>query len=151
MLRMVCICLGLFLGTAGYAQQADSTSRRPVSKQELKTLAAYVDSLLLHLQQLYAQEVAANSPGKYQPERIATVRSYLLVFQTLESSSAIVAYKTSDVKTIFGKPDSILVLQNQPRKEEWIYASLQKKYVRLSNLKYHFVFQNGALVSVRRE
>lgn len=150
MQQVVCICLLLFTTTA-FAQPTDSLGRRLVSKQEVKTLEAYVDSLLLNLQGLYAKEVAANSPGKYQPERIATVRSYLLVFQTLESSSAIVAYKTADIKTILGKPDTLIVLQALPRKEEWVYASLQKKYVRLSNLKYHFMFENGVLTQVRRE
>ncbi len=150
--------LFLLLTGALHAQTDDeqlATQRRKATKQEVKTLAHLADSFLTELKLLYKLEVQENSPRKYQPERIALVRSYLMVFQAIENSSGVVAYSSADINQIFGKPDTIV--KRQPAKPEagiqteWLYGKLQTKYVRINNLRYRFYFKNNILEAVKRD
>ncbi len=127
-------------------------ARRPATKKEVKVLAHLADSVLSALKTLYKLEQKENSPQKYQPERIALVRSYLLVYQHMETSASIVAYNRGDISQIFGKPDTsmMVVNSNKVKEIEWTYSGLEKKYIRINNLRYHFYFRNGLLERVKR-
>ncbi len=160
MKKNVVILFLLFSG-ALHAQTNDEQlepERRKATKQEVKTLAHLADSFLTELKTLYKLEVAENSPRKYQPERIALVRSYLMVFQAIENSSSVVAYSSADINQIFGKPDTIVKRPppiqpkaNSPVETEWLYGKLQTKYVRINNLRYRFYFKNNVLEAVKRD
>ncbi|MES2778457.1 MAG: hypothetical protein V4651_01045 [Bacteroidota bacterium] len=128
-------------------------ARRPATHKEVKMLAHLVDSVLTELKILYKLEQKENSPRKYQPDRIALVRSYLLIFQHIENSCSIVAYGKGDVSQIFGKPDTTfkVVTPEKVKEMEWRYGGLEKKYIRINNLRYRFYFKNSMLDRVKRD
>lgn len=135
------------------AQTADTDiiGRRKATKQEVKAIKHLTDSFLTELKKLYALEISENSPRKYQPERIAIVRSYLILYQGLEKGCDIVSYSKSDVKLMFGSPDSIAVINKIDNVVKWHYSAMQKNYVRINNLRYVFYFQQNELMAVKRE
>lgn len=141
---------------AAFAQTTQTDERRKATKEEVRVLAHLADSVLDELKVLYKLEVKENSPRKYQPERIALVRSYLLIFQHLETSCEIVAYSKNDVEQIFGKPDTTIlklttVTHIKTKEEQWLYGNVQRKYVRINNLRYRFFYVNNKLEAVRRD
>jgi hypothetical protein len=135
----------------GQVGDPEPVSRRKAGKAEVNTLAQISDSVLYELRNLYKLEVQENSPRKYQPERIALVRSYLLVFQSIQNTSDIVAYSSKDISTIFGKPDTIIYTNAAKTQCEWLYGKIQTKYVRINNLRYRFYFKNNVLEAVKRD
>jgi hypothetical protein len=128
-------------------------TRRKTTHKEVKALAHMADSFLNELKLLYKLEQKENSPQKYQPNRIAWVRSYLLIFNHIENSASIVAYGKADIAQIFGKPGSTYksITKNNVKQEEWLFGGLEKKYIRINNLRYRFYFQNGFLEKVKRD
>jgi hypothetical protein len=147
-------------GIVAYAQTPQTDERRKATKEEVRVLAHLADSVLSELKVLYKLEVKENSPRKYQPERIALVRSYLLIFQHLENSCEVVAYDKSDIMQIFGKPDTSITKvaivtgssKETPAKEmQWLYGNVQRKYVRINNLRYRFYYVNNKLEAVKRD
>jgi hypothetical protein len=149
------IYYGLFflIGQRAYGQAPDSgeSSRRPATREEVSILAHYTDSVLTELKNLYRLEVKENSPKKYQPERIALVRSYLLVFQNIESGCSVVSYTNKDIALIFGKPDTTMQSGASAVRTEWLYGKLQTRYVRINNLRYRFYFHKNLLEAVKRD
>jgi hypothetical protein len=149
--------LFILFAIACFASHAQVTlsktdERRKATREEVKILEHLADSFFNELKTLYKLEVKENSPRKYQPERIALVRSYLLLFQHMETSSEIVAYDKSDITQIFGKPDTIITKVGATHKEmQWLYGDLQRKYVRINNLRYRFFYVNDKLQSVKRD
>lgn len=141
----------LYLQAQVTEEQPAGTRRKPTHK-EVKILAHLADSVLRELKTLYKLEQKENSPQKYQPDRIALVRSYLLLFQHLETSCSVVAYAKSDIVQIFGKPDTTikLLMSDKVKEEEWLYSGLEKKYIRIQNLRYRFYFKEGIVDRVRR-
>jgi hypothetical protein len=130
-------------------QQTASDERRKPTKQEVKLLAHMADSFLTELELLYKLEVKENNPRKYQPERIALVRSYLLVFQNIENGCSIIAYSPTDISQIFGKPDTIV--SNSKTETQWLYGKLQTQFISINNLRYRFYFKNNKLNAVKRD
>ena len=149
--------LCFFISHLAIAQldQTEELVRRKATKVEVTKLAHIADSVLNELKNLYKLEVKENSPRKYQPERIALVRSYLLVYQTIENSSGVVAYSSKDIALIFGKPDTVItrsITAPEAKTEaEWLYAKVQTKFVRINNLRYRFYFRNNVLERVKRD
>jgi hypothetical protein len=145
----------LFLLTSNWAWaqigEPNELPKRVANKQEIKILAHLADSFLTELKNLYKKEQLENSPRKYQSERIALVRNYLLIFETLENNCSVVQYTSADVALIFGKPDTIVKHQTTKIETEWLYGKLQTKYVRINNLRYRFYFRNNMLDAVRRD
>lgn len=137
---------------AQVTEEQSVTTRRKPSHKEVKTLAHLADSVLRELKVLYKLEQKENSPQKYQPDRIALVRSYLLIFQHLETSCSVVAYSKGDITQIFGKPDTTFkaITADNIKEEEWLYSGVDKKYIRIQNLRYRFYFKQGTLDRVRR-
>lgn len=141
-----------FTSNAQVVSPSKQDERRKATKDEVKVLAHYADSFFNELKTLYKLEVKENSPRKYQPERIALVRSYLLLFQHMETSCEIIAYSKSDIKQIFGEPDTVIVKAGTVNKEmQWLYGNLQRKYVRINNLRYRFYYVNDKLQTVKRD
>lgn len=151
------LLLSLLFYTVNLQAQVNDESvieaRRKPTHKEVKVLAHMADSFLNELKLLYKLEQKENSPQKYQPNRIAWVRSYLLIFNHIENSASIVAYGKADIAQIFGKPDSTnkSITTNNVKQEEWLYGGLDKKYIRINNLRYRFYFQNGFLEKVKRD
>lgn len=134
------------------AQTTHIDERRKATKEEVRVLAHLADSFFSELKVLYKMEVKENSPRKYQPERIALVRSYLLLFQHMETSCEVVAYDKNDITQIFGKPDTVIIKEHSTHKEmQWLYGNLQRKYVRINNLRYRFYYANNNLQAVKRD
>jgi hypothetical protein len=148
-LLYICVLLMAQLAFAQPETQADP--RRPATKEEVRVLAHLTDSVLIELKNLYKLEVKENSPRKYQPERIALVRSYLLVFQHIENGCGIVSYTSKDITQIFGKPDTTMRSSKATDESEWLYGKLQTKYVRINNLRYRFYFKKNILEAVKRD
>jgi hypothetical protein len=138
---------------AQVTEEKTADTRRSATNREVKVLAHLADSVLGELKTLYKIEQKENSPQKYQPDRIALVRSYLLIFQHIENSCTIVAYEKKDIQQIFGKPDTMytVLTPSKNREIEWLYGRLERKYVRIRNLRYRFFFKNGVLEKVRRD
>lgn len=128
-------------------------ARRPATHKEVKVLAHLADSVLTGLKALYKLEQKENSPRKYQPDRIALVRAYLLIFQHIENSCSIVAYGKGDIAQIFGQPDTTFksLSPEKVKEEQWWYGGLEKKYIRINNLRYHLYFRNNLLEKVKRD
>ena len=155
MKQLLLICI-LFTALHLQAQEKDEQfvdARRPATKKEVKVLAHLADSVLSELKAVYKLEQKENSPRKYQPERIALVRSYLLIFQHIENSCSIVAYGKVDITQIFGKPDTILksISHEKVKETQLLYGGLEKKYIRINNLRYRFYFKDGMLEAVKRD
>jgi len=126
------------------AQQA--LDKRTLTSPELKQLASYCDSLQLELKSIYKQELKENSPGKYQPQRIALVRSYLWIFQYLTQSVDVLAISTRDVVKILGKPEVTYQVGNY---QTFQYNGINKPYLKLKNFNYQFMFNNKQLIQVK--
>jgi hypothetical protein len=135
----------------GQIDDSEELGRRKATKEEVSKLAHLADSVLNELENLYKLEVKENSPRKYQPERIAFVRSYLLVYQSVESGAGVVSYSSKDIYTIFGKPDTIITSLTNKGETQWLYGKIQTKYVRINNLRYRFYFKNNVLEMVKRD
>jgi hypothetical protein len=152
-MKKVLLLILLFGCEFTQAQVSDTlaNTRRKATKQEVKMLALFADSFLNELAILYQKEVVQNSPQKFQPERIALVRSYLLLFENIAQSSEIIAYTQADIATIFGKPDTVMLTNKGTNEIEWMYSSLQTKYVRIQNIKYHMYFRQKILYAVERK
>lgn len=143
-----------FIASSGVLAQGiddESLSRRKATKEEVTILAHIADSVLNELKLLYKLEVKENSPRKYQPERIALVRSYLLLYQSIENGSGVVAYSSKDILNVFGKPDTVIYTNMAKTQSEWLYGKLQTNYVYINNLRYRFYFKNNVLETVKRD
>lgn len=147
LLILIVMCAGM--GSNAQSGSLLSEKRKP-QLNEIRQLSHLADSFQRSLKQLYKLEIKENSPKKYQPERIALVRSYLLLFQHMEQTCGIVAYSKSHVQEVFGKPDSVFVNEANQNEEVWVYEHLNKNYIRINNLKYRFLFRRKELVTVKR-
>lgn len=152
-LLLICILFTAFNLQAQVKEEQAVEARRPATGKEVKVLAHLADSVLSELKKLYKLEQKENSPQKYQPDRIALVRSYLLIFQHIENSCSIVAYGKGDISQIFGKPDTTfkVATPEKVKEMEWLYGGLEKKYIRINNLRYRFYFRNNMLEKVKRD
>lgn len=152
-LLLICILFTTVQLQAQVNEEQAVEARRPATHKEVKVLAHLADSVLTGLKTLYKLEQKENSPQKYQPDRIALVRSYLLIFQHIENSCSIVAYGKADISQIFGKPDTTFksVTPEKVKEIQWLYGGLDKKYVRINNLRYRFYFRNNMLEKVKRD
>lgn len=126
----------------------DHYGKRIVSEQEIAQLALHRDTLIRNMNRLYKLEKKANAPGKYQPERIALVRQYLLLFEHLEAQADFVYYSKSDVIRILGRPDSTY---HESGFQVYAYNSINNRYFRIKNIQYNLVFKDNELVFVRRK
>ncbi len=126
-------------------------TRRPITGREVSAMRHLADSFLTELKLLYKKEQSEGEPQKYQPERIAFVRAYLMLFQYVQTSSSVIAYRKKDIEAIFGKADTVFCSTDKEPVCESFYGKLQTKYVRINNLRYKFIFKNGMLEAVRRE
>jgi len=143
----------MIVSAPSFAQSSNNEDffRRKATKQEVKVITLLADSFLTQLKLLYKLEVTQNSPRKYQPERIAIVRSYLLLYQNLEQACGVVSYSKNDISVMFGIPDSVSRVDKITQTFTWHYTALQKNYVRINNLRYVFYFKQNELVKVGRE
>lgn len=141
----------LFLLTlaAGAQTQVQPSSKRPASRSDINTMTNLADSVLKELKTLYKLEKKTNEPNKFQPERIALVRSYLLVYKHFEQTCDAVSYSKQDIIKVFGQPDRII--QTDYNQEDLIYENINKPYIRISNLKYRFSFKAKELIGVKRD
>ena len=131
--------------TKSVAQNDYAVPKRMLSKSELKQLQVVKDSILFQLRYIYNKELKENSPGKYQPQRIALVREYLLLFQFINERLDVIGFTTKNVKDIVGPPDRIF---DDDGYQIYEYTSLNRPYLKLKNLKYQLVFKNDELVFV---
>lgn len=136
------IIIGVFVAPA----KAQLTKRQ-FTPAEVKTLSHYNDSILQELKYLYKLEVKEQAPGKYQPQRIALVRSFLWTFQYLEQQKSVVSISKRDVMKILGKADSI---SSEDGYEIFQYNGINKPYLHLKNFRYTLVFNKDELVMVRQ-
>ncbi len=128
-----------------------SDSLKPkVPKSEVKQLAFMADSVMKQLKVLYKKEVNENALNKYQPERIALVRTYILLFDYVQNRCEVATFKKADIIAIFGKPDTVYK-HKETQQFELYYNKVIKKYVRIVNLRYRLYFDKGTLMRVRRE
>lgn len=141
-----CIFITCFV-LIGFAQDA-GTPKRALTKNEAKQLKVVRDSILTELKSIYRKEVQENSPGKYQPQRIALVREYLLLFNFISERLEVIYFSPKDVMDIVGKPDKIF---DEDGYQVYEYSSLNRPYLRLKNLKYQLVFKNNELVFVHQK
>ena len=149
--RLIAIWCCLFYIYAGAQTKFPADTLKPaVPKSELKQLSGMADSLMLELKKLYKLELASNASGKYQPERISLIRTYLLLFDYVQGRCEVATFKKADVLHIFGKPDSIAYSADKAN-TRFYYNTLIKKYVRIVNLRYRFYFKGNELKAVKRE
>lgn len=141
------LLIGLFCVGCAMVLVGQQPTNRPISVAELKYLSLHKDSVLNQLKFYHKLETQQNAPNKYQPERIALVREYLLQFDYLSTQLNVVSFKPNEVVKIVGKPDSNYIeLGNRI----YLYTALNKPYLRIKNLKYRLVFTNQQLVQVSR-
>ncbi len=146
------ISLLLMGGATAVAQNKGvQETRRPITGREVSAMRHLSDSFLTELKVLYKRELSEGQPQKYQPERIAYVRAYLMLFQYVQTSSSVIAYRKKDIEAIFGKADTVVCSVGVEPVCESYYGKLQTKYVRINNLRYKFVFRNNMLEMVKRE
>jgi hypothetical protein len=138
-LMLTSLCMSV-----AYAQK--SSDKRVLTPPELKQLANYCDSLQRELKIIYKQELKENSPGKYQPQRIALVRSYLWIFQYLTQGVDVLSISTKDVIKILGKPDVTYQVANY---QTFQYNGINKPYLKLKNFNYQLMFNNKQLIQVK--
>ncbi len=131
--------------SAALKAQTNSGKRTP-THAELKQLSSYCDSLLREMKRIYKLEKQENTPGKYQPQRIALVRSYLWIYQYLDKQLSVVAFTERDVIKILGRPNN-RYLENDY--EVFAYTDLDKPYLRLKNFNYKLIFKAKQLVLVK--
>ncbi len=151
MLRALCFLCVLCGFRISHAQDTSDFAKPLIPKSELWQLVDIADSLHTELKELYKKEAKTNSPNAYQPERIAIVRTYLLLFDYVQKRCEVARFKKSDIQYIFGKPDTILYEPRNKRNYQFYYDKVIKKYVRIVNLRYRFYFENDELVRVIRE
>jgi hypothetical protein len=120
--------------------------KRTPTNAELKQLSSYCDSLLREMKRIYKLEKQENTPGKYQPQRIALVRSYLWIYQYLDKQLSVVAFSERDVIRILGRPNSRYPENDY---EVFAYTDLDKPYLRLKNFNYKLIFKAKQLVLVK--
>jgi hypothetical protein len=132
---------------AANAQQDTYYGKRPITGSEIRQLAEHRDTLVRDLNRLYKKEKKLNTPGKYQPERIALVRQYLLLFEYLEEQADIVYFSEANVISILGRPDSTY---NESGYHVFLYNSINNRYFRIRNIQYNLVFKNRELIFVKR-
>ena len=125
--------------------------RRPIAAREVSAMRHLSDSFLTELKGLYKRELKEGEPQKYQPERIAYVRAYLMLFQYVQTSSSVIAYRKKDIEAIFGKADTVFCTNDFLPVCESVYGKLQTKYIKINNLRYRFIFYNNILEAVKRE
>jgi hypothetical protein len=140
-----------YISVQAQGTRSAADERRTATREEVRVLAHLADSFFTELKFLYRKEIKENSPQKYQPERIALVRSYLLLFQHMQTSCEIVSYDKKDILAIFGKPDTVIYKGNPGQEMQWLYGNLQRQYVRINNLRYRFYYVNNKLQGVRRD
>lgn len=152
--KFLVISFVLITCATAVAQQKGITAqdtRRPITGREVNAMRNLADSFLTELKVLYKKEQSLGEPQKYQPERIAYVRAYLMLFQYVQTSSSVIAYRKKDIEAIFGKADTVVCSVGAEPVCESYYGKLQTKYVRINNLRYKFVFRNNMLEMVKRE
>lgn len=151
-MRVLLVLIWCLLSPALHAQAIlETDSLKPkVPKSEVKQLSHMADSIMKELKMLYKKEVKESATNKYQPERIALVRTYILLFDYIQNRCEVAAFRKQDIIAIFGKPDT-LYKQKGTNNFELYYNKVIKKYVRIVNLRYRFYFKDGQLVRVRRE
>lgn len=137
--------VGLFITCFQTGAQTTHSGKRLLLKYEEKQLSAFKDSLLNELKLLYIDEVKNNSPGKNQPQRIALVRDYLLLFAYVQEQINIIYFTENSIIRILGKPDSITT-ENKIRK--YHYQSINKPYLRLKNFNHTLLFYNNELIEL---
>jgi hypothetical protein len=148
---LIAIWCCLFYSYAGAQTKLPADTLKPaVPKSELKQLTGMADSLMLELKKLYKLELASNASGKYQPERISLIRTYLLLFDYVQRRCEVATFNKADVLHIFGKPDSIAYSADKTN-TRFYYNTLIKKYVRIVNLRYRFYFKGNELIALKRE
>lgn len=140
------VILLLTLGITHWCNAQVNASKRDFTNAELKQLTQYSDSIQQELKRLYKAELKENSPGKYQPQRLALVRSYLWIFDYLEHQRSVVAITSKQTEKILGHPDAhyqsgkYLVFQ---------YKGLNKPYLKLKNMEYQFWFHSNQLIEIK--
>lgn len=140
--------LGVCLMLAMLNSHAQNNTKRIPTNAELKQLSSYCDSLQRELKRIYKLEKQENTPGKYQPQRIALVRSYLWIYQYLDKQLSIVAFTEKDIVKILGKPNK-RYLENDY--EVFQYNDLDKPFLRLKNFDYKLVFKANQLALVKTD
>jgi len=146
------ICV-LMVFTASVMEQVyaqDNELKRLPTQKELKHLSHTNDSLLNELKKLYIKELRERKTIDHQPERIALVRQYLSIYMYFERTCGVVKYTPKDVVRIIGKPDTTYQISENPKIIIRQYGKVQKKYIRISNLRYKFYFENEELSAVKR-
>lgn len=137
-----------YLSNTVNAQEDNYYGKRPISGSEIRQLAEHRDTLVRDLNRLYKKEKRLNAPGKYQPERIALVRQYLLLFEYLEEQADIVYFSEENVISILGRPDSTYIESGY---RVFLYNSINNRYFRVKNIRYDLVFKNRELLFVKRK
>lgn len=148
LLLIGCFCAGL---SAMAQDKGAKETRRPIAAREVSAMRHLSDSFLTELKILYRRELKEGEPQKYQPERIAYVRAYLMLFQYVQSSTDIIAFRKKDIEAIFGKADTVFCTNDFLPVCENVYGKLQTKYIKINNLRYRFIFYNNVLEDVKRE
>ncbi|MCC7532764.1 MAG: hypothetical protein IT246_02360 [Bacteroidia bacterium] len=144
-MKYLSITLGLFfLGI--FSVNAQSESKRKLSKLELKQLISYSDSIQLELKKIYKIEKKENIPAKYQPQRIQLVKDYLWLFQYIESQFNIVVFTEHDIIKIIGKPNKHAIENGE---HKFFYTEINRPYLRLKNFNYTLSFKSKQLVSMK--
>lgn len=141
----VLFLLAFFINCFQTVAQTTHSGKRLLLKTEEKQLAAFKDSLLNELKLLYVDEVKQNAPGKNQPQRIALVRDYLLLFAYVQEQKDIIHFTESSIIRILGKPDKISIENNT---KKYHYQSINKPYLRLKNFNHTLYFYNNELVEL---
>ena len=108
----------------------------------------YSDSIRIELKRLYKRENREKAPNKYQPERNAYIRAYLVLFSTIKQYLNAVKFSETDIIKILGKPNEI---QNNGDQVIYVYSSLDKLYVKAKNFKYTLIFRNNELIDLQIE
>ncbi len=143
-LLWVLLCL-TFISTDVFAQQF---KKRILTTLEYKQLVHYSDSITNQLKLYYKLELKEQQPGKYQPERIGYIRGYLWLFTYLEQQLEVVSFSSNQIKRILGTPD---LSYQEDGYDVFEYTWANRNYLKLKNLKYHFVFKNNELVYISKK
>jgi hypothetical protein len=143
--QLILILIGVFVF---FETQAQSNTKRKLSNDELIEMIDYSDSIRFELKRLYKRENREKAPNKYQPERNAYIRAYLVLFSTIKQYLNTVKFSETDIIKILGKPNEI---QNNDGQVVYVYSSLDKLYVKAKNFKYTLIFRNNELIDLQIE